>query len=138
MERILIVSDEVALERGLRHGFESAGFLVDAASEERTALELFRATRPRIVVLDLCLAGRVGRDLCRRLKQELPSSAIIVLSASNDIQDKVLMLESGAEDYMTKPFSPRELLARVRAALRRLDHASHPSGVARLPIVAPR
>jgi DNA-binding response OmpR family regulator len=122
MEKILVISDDTALQRGLRHSFESAGFSVESADEPRAALEKFRSAKPRVAVLDLCMTGSVGRDLCRRLKQEAPGSAIIALSASSDIQDKVLMLESGAEDYMTKPFSPRELLARVRAVLRRLDH----------------
>ena len=127
MEKILVISDDAALQRGLRHNFESADFSVDAACEARAALQKFRVTKPRVVVLDLCMIDRAGRELCRRLKQESPGSAIIVLSASNDIQDKVLLLESGAEDYMTKPFSPRELLARVRAVLRRLNQAGQAS-----------
>jgi DNA-binding response OmpR family regulator len=71
------------------------------------------------VVLDLRLPAVSGRDVCREIKQEAPALPVIILSAASDVSDKVLLLELGADDYVTKPFSPRELLARVRAALRR-------------------
>ncbi len=74
---------------------------------------------PSAIVLDLRLPQMSGRDVCREIKQQAPSVPIIVLSAASDVSDKVLLLELGADDYVTKPFSPRELLARVRAALRR-------------------
>src|SRR5450756_1246428 len=86
---------------------------------ERLPWETFRATMPRIVILDLRLPGKSGQDICREIKQEFSSVPILVLSAASDVLDKVLLLEIGADDYVTKPFSPRELLARVQAALRR-------------------
>src|SRR5207302_8822580 len=83
------------------------------------ALEAYRAATPAAVVLDLRLPAMSGRDVCRALKEQSPALPVIVLSAASDVADKVLLLELGADDYVTKPFSPRELLARVRAALRR-------------------
>ena len=79
---------------------------------------------PRLVILDLRLPGKSGQDLCREIKHESSNVPILVLSAASDVLDKVLLLELGADDYVTKPFSPRELLARVRASLRRLNQAS--------------
>ena len=89
------------------------------ASDGNAAVESFRTGTPSAVVLDLRLPGLSGREVCREFKQSSPAVPIIVLSATSDVSDKVLLLELGADDYVTKPFSPRELLARVRAALRR-------------------
>ena len=124
MEKILVIEDDAAVQRALRRTFESAGFDVAIASDGAMAMETFRATMPRIVILDLRLPGKSGQDLCREIKQEASSVPILVLSAASDVLDKVLLLELGADDYVTKPFSPRELLARVRAAVRRLNQAS--------------
>ncbi len=82
-------------------------------------LEMFRAATPSVLVLDLSLPGTPGQDVCREISQAAPSLPIIVLSAKTEVTDKVLLLELGAHDYVTKPFSPRELLARVRTAMRR-------------------
>src|SRR5437899_1563426 len=87
--------------------------------DDESALDAFRATGPAAIVLDLRLPSMSGRDVCREIKQQSPAVPVIVLSAASDVSDKVLLLELGADDYVTKPFSPRELLARVRAALRR-------------------
>jgi DNA-binding response OmpR family regulator len=124
MEKILVIEDDGAVQRALRRTFESAGFDVSIASDGATAMETFRSTMPRLVILDLRLPGKSGQDLCREIKHECSSVPILVLSAASDVLDKVLLLELGADDYVTKPFSPRELLARVRAALRRLNRAS--------------
>lgn len=124
MEKILIIEDDAAVQRALRRTFESAGFDVAVASDGTTAMETFRASVPRIVILDLRLPGKTGQDICREIKQESSATPILVLSAASDVLDKVLLLELGADDYVTKPFSPRELLARVRAALRRLNQTS--------------
>jgi DNA-binding response OmpR family regulator len=88
------------------------------------AMETFRNTTPRVVILDLRLPGKSGQDLCREIKHESSNVPILVLSAASDVLDKVLLLELGADDYVTKPFSPRELLARVRAAVRRLNQVN--------------
>ena len=119
MERILIVEDDRAVQKALRRLFEAEGFVVDVKGDGKSALESFRATVPSIIVLDLRLPNMSGRDVCREVKQHMPTLPIIILSATADVSDKVLLLELGADDYVTKPFSPRELLARVRAALRR-------------------
>jgi DNA-binding response OmpR family regulator len=119
MERILVVEDDRAVQKALKRLFEAEGFAVEIKGDGKSALEAYRATTPAVVVLDLRLPAMSGRDVCRELKQQAPSLPVIVLSAASDVADKVLLLELGADDYVTKPFSPRELLARVRAALRR-------------------
>jgi DNA-binding response OmpR family regulator len=119
MERILVVEDDRAVQKALKRLFESEGFSVEISADGKSALEAFRASAPAAIVLDLRLPAMSGRDVCREIKQQVPSLPIIVLSAASDVSDKVLLLELGADDYVTKPFSPRELLARVRAALRR-------------------
>ena len=119
MERILVVEDDRAVQKALKRLFEAEGFEVQISGDGESALEAYRAAAPAAVVLDLRLPAMSGRDVCRELKQQAPSLPVIVLSAASDVSDKVLLLELGADDYVTKPFSPRELLARVRAALRR-------------------
>ena len=120
MERILVVEDDRAVQKALKRLFEAEGFAVEISSDGRSAVEAFRTLAPAAVVLDLRLPALSGRDVCREIKQQSPTVPIIILSAASDVADKVLLLELGADDYVTKPFSPRErLLARVRAALRR-------------------
>jgi DNA-binding response OmpR family regulator len=119
MDRILVVEDDRAVQRALKRLFEAEGFAVQITADGRSALEAFRTAAPAAVVLDLRLPALSGRDVCQEIKQHAPALPIIVLSAASDVSDKVLLLELGADDYVTKPFSPRELLARVRAALRR-------------------
>jgi DNA-binding response OmpR family regulator len=119
MERILVVEDDRAVQRALKRLFETEKFAVEISSDGKSALEAFRREIPSAVVLDLRLPALSGRDVCREIKQHAPTLPIIVLSATSDVSDKVLLLELGADDYVTKPFSPRELLARVRVALRR-------------------
>jgi DNA-binding response OmpR family regulator len=120
MERILVVEDDVAVQKALRRTFESSGFEVAVAADGSTAMQTFAATMPRVVLLDLRLPGKSGQDLCREIRKQ-SNVPILVLSAASDVLDKVLLLELGADDYVTKPFSPRELIARVRVALRRLS-----------------
>src|SRR5881296_2927397 len=119
MERILVVEDDRAVQKALKRLFEAEGFAVEISADGKSAVEAFRAAAPAAIVLDLRLPAMSGRDVCREIKQQSPALPIIVLSAASDVSDKVLLLELGADDYVTKPFSPRELLARVRAALRR-------------------
>jgi DNA-binding response OmpR family regulator len=119
MERILVVEDDHAVQKALKRLFETEGFEIEISSDGKSALEAFQRATPSAIVLDLRLPQLSGRDVCREIKQQAPSVPIIVLSAASDVSDKVLLLELGADDYVTKPFSPRELLARVRAALRR-------------------
>lgn len=119
MEKILVIEDDRAVQRALKRLFESEGYGVDIKGDGKSALEAFRAAAPAAIVLDLRLPAMSGKDVCREIKRENPSLPIIVLSAAADITNKVLLLELGADDYVTKPFSPKELLARVRAAIRR-------------------
>lgn len=116
--RILVVEDDPAVQKALRRLFETEGYTVETQSDGRSALESFQSSAPAAVVLDLRLPKVSGRDVCKELKAMAPTLPIVVLSAASDVSDKVLLLELGADDYVTKPFSPRELLARVRAALR--------------------
>jgi DNA-binding response OmpR family regulator len=118
-ERILVVEDDHAVQKALKHLFQTEGFEIEITGDGKSALEAFHRATPAAIVLDLRLPVMSGRDVCREIKQQAPSIPIIVLSAASDVSDKVLLLELGADDYVTKPFSPRELLARVRAALRR-------------------
>jgi two-component system, OmpR family, alkaline phosphatase synthesis response regulator PhoP len=123
-DRILIVEDDRAVQRALKRLFEAEGYAVQTVSEGTLAVEMFHNSPPSAVVLDLRLPGIPGRDVCSEIKKHSPAVPVIVLSAASDVSDKVLLLELGADDYVTKPFSPRELLARVRAALRRTTRPS--------------
>jgi DNA-binding response OmpR family regulator len=116
--RILVVEDDPAVQKALRRLFETEGYSVETQSDGKSAIESFQNSTPAAVVLDLRLPKLSGRDVCKEIKALSPSLPIVVLSAASDVSDKVLLLELGADDYVTKPFSPRELLARVRAALR--------------------
>ena len=120
MATILVVDDEPKITRLVRDYLESAGFTVVTAADGQEALMRVRTERPDLVVLDLGLPQLDGLDVTRRLRREsdLP---IIMLTARDDETDKLIGLELGADDYVTKPFSPRELVARVRAVLRRRD-----------------
>ena len=116
--RILVVEDDPAVQKALRRLFETEGYSVETQSDGKSAVESFQNSAPAAVVLDLRLPKLSGRDVCKEIKALAPTLPIVVLSAASDVSDKVLLLELGADDYVTKPFSPRELLARVRAALR--------------------
>ncbi len=129
MDKILVIDDDPAIHRVLRKTFESSGFEFASARDGSTAMEVFRAAAPRVVILELHLPGMPGSDLCRAIRSRSSTVPILVLSSASDEFDKVLLLELGADDYITKPFSPRELLARVRAALRRLNQATPSSEV---------
>jgi DNA-binding response OmpR family regulator len=123
MERVLVIEDDRAVQKALKRLFEAEGYAVDVASDGSDGLQKFRAAQPSALVLDLRLPGLGGQDVCREVKQEAPTVPVIILSAKSEVTDKVLLLEIGADDYVTKPFSPRELLARVRAAVRRSGRA---------------
>lgn len=119
MDTVLIVEDSRPMQRTLQRLFESDSLQVQIASDGPAGLEFFRKQLPCIVVLDLKLPGISGKELCREFKTIASSVPIVVLSANAEVEDKVLLLELGADDYVTKPFSPKELLARVRRAMRR-------------------
>jgi DNA-binding response OmpR family regulator len=121
METVLVVEDSRPMQRTLQRLFESDSLQVQIASDGLIGLELFRKQPPSAVILDLKLPGKSGKELCREFKALAASVPIVVLSANSEVEDKVLLLELGADDYVTKPFSPKELLARVRRAMRRAD-----------------
>jgi DNA-binding response OmpR family regulator len=123
-ERILVVEDDRAVQKALKRLFEAERFAVEISPDGQSALDAFRRAAPAAIVLDLRLPLVSGSDVCREIKRQSPTVPIIVLSAASDVSDKVLLLEIGADDYVTKPFSPRELLARVRAALRRASRTA--------------
>jgi two-component system, OmpR family, alkaline phosphatase synthesis response regulator PhoP len=116
---ILIVEDDPRMQRTLERTFAQEHYKTVIAGDGQSGLDLFRSERPHAVVLDLILPNISGRELCRQFKQISSETPIIVLSAISEVADKVLLLELGADDYVTKPFSPRELTARVQAAIRR-------------------
>jgi len=126
MGRILVVEDDPAVQKALKRLFETEGYLVEVQGNGKAALDSIQSTPPAAIILDLRLPKLSGQDLCKEVKAQSPSLPIVVLSATTDVSDKVLLLELGADDYVTKPFSPRELLARVRAALR---HTSRTASV---------
>jgi DNA-binding response OmpR family regulator len=118
--KILIVEDDINLLETLRYNFTREGYDVIPATDGAEAIEKARSREPDIIVLDLMLPVMSGIEVCRVLRKEM-TVPIIMLTAKAEETDKVIGLELGADDYITKPFSMRELLARVRAALRRID-----------------
>lgn len=116
--RILVVEDEPSLADTIRYNLEREGFAVSLAEDGRRALERFRAEPPALIILDLMLPEMSGLDVCRQIRAE-SEVPIIIVTAKDSEADKVAGLELGADDYVTKPFSVRELVSRVRANLRR-------------------
>jgi DNA-binding response OmpR family regulator len=116
---ILIVEDDPRMQKVLHRLFHEEGNRVEVASDGQAGVDLFRACSPVAVVLDLILPRLSGREACKQMKTISPATPVLILSAVSEVVDKVLLLELGAEDYITKPFSPRELLARVQASIRR-------------------
>jgi two-component system, OmpR family, alkaline phosphatase synthesis response regulator PhoP len=116
--KVLVVDDEENLLRLVRSYLERDGFVVNTAEDGETALELIRDIRPDLIVLDVMLPGLDGVEVCRRLRQ-FSDAYVLMLTARSEEIDKIVGLAVGADDYLTKPFSPRELVARVKAMLRR-------------------
>lgn len=120
MKTVLVVEDELKIARLVRDYLQQAGFAVLEAADGTTALALARQERPDMIVLDLGLPGMDGLDVTRRLRAG-SSVPIIMLTARSEESDRIVGLELGADDYIVKPFSPKELVARIRAVLRRAD-----------------
>lgn len=118
-ERVLIVEDERAVARGLEYGLGSEGFRVFLAENGQQALDLARNHDPHLILLDIRLPDISGFDVCRQLRTEGKRMPILMLTARDEEVDKVLGLEMGADDYVVKPYSLRELISRIRALLRR-------------------
>lgn len=124
---ILIIEDDARMQRTLERTFAQEHYSTLIAGDGQTGLDLFQSEHPLAVVLDLILPNVSGRELCETFRQISSETPIIVLSAISEVADKVLLLELGADDYVTKPFSPRELTARVQAAIRRQRKPALPS-----------
>ncbi|MDZ4179052.1 MAG: response regulator transcription factor [Coriobacteriia bacterium] len=120
MKRVLVVDDEEAILKVVSYALSQAGYEVHTASDGAGAEFMFEQVRPDIVVLDIMLPGKSGLDIARDLREH-SDTPIIMLSARGDEVDRILGLEFGADDYVTKPFSPRELVSRVKAILRRTE-----------------
>jgi DNA-binding response OmpR family regulator len=118
METILVVEDEPSLQETLTYNLRKQGYTVQAVGDGQAAVEMARSVKPDLVVLDIMLPGMDGFEVCKILRRELPVP-IIMLTARDDEIDRIVGLEVGADDYLTKPFSMRELMARVKAQLRR-------------------
>jgi len=118
-ELILLVDDEPSIIQLARMYLEREGFHIESVNDGEAALEAVERHRPSLVVLDVMLPKLDGFEVCRRLRASQPDTAILMLTARDEDIDKILGLELGADDYLTKPFNPRELVARVKAILRR-------------------
>ncbi|CDZ98966.1 Alkaline phosphatase synthesis transcriptional regulatory protein PhoP [Jeotgalicoccus saudimassiliensis] len=121
MKKLLVVDDEPSILTLLKFNLEQSGFEVLTAENGNDALEIATNEDLTLIVLDLMLPGMDGMDVCKTLRQEKINTPILMLTAKDDEFDKILGLELGADDYMTKPFSPREVVARVKAILRRTN-----------------
>jgi two-component system KDP operon response regulator KdpE len=124
---VLIVDDEPPLRRALRTSLTASGFNVDEASSGDEALKLFPAVRPDLVLLDINMPGASGLEVCRSLRAAAADAGILMVTVRDSEDDKVRALEAGADDFVTKPYRLRELLARMRAVLRRMKAASPPA-----------
>ena len=125
MNRILVVDDDPHIREVVQFALDKEGFDTLEAGDGAQALERFAANRPDLIVLDITMPELDGTEVCRRIRQT-SRTPIIFLSSRDDEIDRVLGLELGGDDYITKPFSPRELVARVKAVLRRLEDAKAP------------
>ncbi len=127
---ILVVEDESAIADVIRRSLVRAGFGVQVESDGEAALAAVTRVRPGVIVLDIGLPKLDGIEVCRRLRAREDWTPVLFVSARDDEVDRILGLELGADDYITKPFSPRELVARVRGALRRSNMGSEPAAAA--------
>ncbi|MBA2873781.1 response regulator transcription factor [Thermaerobacillus caldiproteolyticus] len=123
-KKVLVVDDEQSIVTLLQYNLEQAGFEVITANDGEEAMEKALSEQPNLIILDLMLPKLDGVEVCKQLRQQKVMIPILMLTAKDDEFDKVLGLELGADDYMTKPFSPREVLARIKAILRRTQLSS--------------
>src|SRR5580698_10132938 len=124
IDRIAVVERDRAMQKILRRLFSLEGYEVDVIPEGAACLEMLHRRLPSAIILDLPHPGSSGCDLCREIANLVPDLPLVILSASSKVADKVLFLEMGADDYVTIPFSPRELVARLRALIRRASRFS--------------
>ncbi|GEN50012.1 response regulator transcription factor [Alkalibacterium pelagium] len=124
MKKVLIVEDEQSILKLLQYNLEKEGYEVSGAMDGKEGYEMALSTSFDIILLDLMLPGMDGMDVCRELRREKVDAPIIMLTAKDSEIDKIVGLELGADDYMTKPFSPREVIARMKAIFRRMERNS--------------
>ncbi|PNZ67924.1 response regulator transcription factor [Staphylococcus croceilyticus] len=123
-QKVLVVDDEQSIVTLLKYNLETAGYIVEVAYDGEEALEKVNEVQPELIVLDVMLPKKDGIEVCKTIRSDKNLVPILMLTAKDDEFDRVLGLELGADDYMTKPFSPREVVARVKAILRRSKFAS--------------
>lgn len=126
MQKILIVDDDPHIREVLRYALDKAGYVTREAGDGQQALKLYHSENPDLIVLDIKMPEMDGTEVCRLIRQQ-DSTPIVFLSSRDEEIDRILGLELGGDDYVTKPFSPRELVARVRAVLRRSGDSNHSS-----------
>lgn len=131
--RVLVVDDEESMVKIISYALESAGYTVDVARDTIEAQEHMKAADPDVVILDVMLPGKSGLDFCREVREN-SDVPIIMLSARSEEVDRILGLEFGADDYVVKPFSPRELVSRVKAQLRRTEFSHRNSSASKIVI----
>ncbi|ARJ49985.1 response regulator transcription factor [Staphylococcus lutrae] len=127
-QRVLVVDDEQSIVTLLKYNLEQSGYVVEVAQDGEEALQKEKETKPDLIVLDVMLPKKDGIEVCKTIRSDKNQVPILMLTAKDDEFDRVLGLELGADDYMTKPFSPREVVARVKAILRRaslVDSSRH-------------
>ncbi len=135
MTKILIVEDEMPMLQGLKDNLELEGYVIDAASNGKEGLEKIRNGQFNLILLDVMLPGISGFDICKTIRKENNQTPVILLTAKGEEIDKVLGLELGADDYITKPFSLRELLARIKTILRRTSDNISKTGAGGIIII---
>lgn len=123
-QKVLVVDDEQSIVTLLKYNLETAGYIVDVAYDGEEALKKVKEVKPELIVLDVMLPNKDGIEVCKTIRSDKNLVPILMLTAKDDEFDRVLGLELGADDYMTKPFSPREVVARVKAILRRSQIAN--------------
>ncbi|OFO39764.1 response regulator transcription factor [Staphylococcus sp. HMSC070D05] len=123
-QKVLVVDDEQSIVTLLKYNLETAGYIVDVAYDGEEALKKVKEAKPELIVLDVMLPKKDGIEVCKTIRSDKNLVPILMLTAKDDEFDRVLGLELGADDYMTKPFSPREVVARVKAILRRSQIAN--------------
>lgn len=121
MKKVLVVEDELSIVKLLQYNLEKEGYEVDVAMDGQEGFDMAKENTYSIILLDIMLPSKDGMDVCRELRQEKVDTPVIMLTAKDSEIDKIVGLEIGADDYITKPFSPREVLARMKAIFRRLE-----------------
>lgn len=129
MTKILVIEDEISIQKLLSYDLTHAGFVVETALDGKEGYEKAKKGKYDLILLDLMLPSMDGIEICKRLREDNIDDYIIMLTARDEELDKIIGLESGADDYMTKPFSPREVLARIKAALRRKNRTTNDSKI---------